>query len=485
MRPHAGFLLGGLCICAAQAERDDSFYWATTVITETVWTICAAQETATVFEQGPFSTSIVLANAVLTGITVQPASSPTSCYSLPTPASSLDVIAFAARQASTSSNATASNPLFFYLGDNATSPEYVGTLLNGTQCLLDISPNASAAGRVALMLAGGESLVFDQTGMHHYNGGCDAVSSVTIANFSSQIMAIVDSPDLPTLSDIPQTGKMKRQLPETNFTVVVQIDDAINGQLLKPQVSFGPSPCTLLTQSEVGRWQTLIWTCQRPGANSSEKTCEAKFHNWFNPDPVAPSPGAGSTNNGTDLFNHLPGFMSKLGHSITSLFPGLSPALLQAVGWLKTARRAVLNAAEFGGDELCLVLHAMDEYTLVLSDPGLPTPHTIGVYVSPPVPTISDTMALWTSRITKEPPRAVLPKVTGFPSVTETSFTPVSFQFTRLTALFGLEPVVAGMNPTSEARAGGGDSDEPMAATTTTVYVMATPDGTLSTMSLP
>ncbi|KAK3335207.1 hypothetical protein B0T19DRAFT_446945 [Cercophora scortea] len=426
MRLHAGFVLGGLCICAAQAERDDSFYWATetVLITETVWTICAAQETATIYEQGPFSTSIVLANAVLTGITVQPASSPTSCYSLPTPASSLDIVAFAARQAPSSSNTTASNPLFFYLGDNATSPEYVGTLINGTQCLLDISPNASAAGRVALTLSNGESLVFDQTGMHHFDEGCDAVSSVTIANFLSQIMAVVDSPKQSAAADFRQTRWMKRQVPETNFTVVVQIDDATNGQLLRPQVLFGPSPCTLLTQSEVEGWQTLIWTCQHPGANSSEKTCEAKFHNWFNPDPVAPSIGAGSSNNGTDLFNHLPSFMSKLGHSITNLFPGLSPALLHALSWLKTARRAVLNAAEFGGDELCRVLHAIDEYDLVLSDPGLPSPHTIGVYVSPPVPTISDTMASWTSRITKEPPRGVLPTVTGFPSVTETSFIP-------------------------------------------------------------
>ena len=82
----------------------------------------------------------------------------------------------------------------------------------------------------------------------------------------------------------------------------------------------------------------------------------------------------------------------------------------------------MLHAADVGGGELCEVLHALDEYDLILSDPGLPSLHTIGNYHSPPLPTITEVFESHTTSITKEPPRQVVPTETSFPNVTETSF---------------------------------------------------------------
>ena len=80
--------------------------------------------------------------------------------------------------------------IFFYVGSNATVPEYVGTDLDGSHCLLDISSNALAADRVALALTSGESLVFSQDGMHHFGAACNSASSVAIGDFLDRMVSI-------------------------------------------------------------------------------------------------------------------------------------------------------------------------------------------------------------------------------------------------------------------------------------------------------
>ncbi|KAK0732400.1 hypothetical protein B0T21DRAFT_195404 [Apiosordaria backusii] len=149
------FILLFCALVEANGDPDPQYWTATTVVTETVWTMCTAEETETVDPKLPINlldskltctqvfenikvaltTSIILPNAILTSVVVEPPASPTSCYSLPTPISSLDVIAFAANQITTDSS-KASDPVFFYVGNNATSPEYVGTLIDGNRVLL-------------------------------------------------------------------------------------------------------------------------------------------------------------------------------------------------------------------------------------------------------------------------------------------------------------------------------------------------------------
>ncbi|KAK3382119.1 hypothetical protein B0T24DRAFT_685890, partial [Lasiosphaeria ovina] len=425
----------------AGAQIDTSpWIWATMVVTETVWTICAAEETTTIFEQGPVSTSIILANAVLSDITIQPASSPAWCYSLPTPLSALDAIALSVDRASPTATSTASvadeDAVFFYVGDNATAPEYVGALVDGSPFLLDISSNASAAGHVALVSsATGETLVFDAAGMHRFAPGCVAVSSVLVAGFMDQMVDIVSQMpvtqsnifgrDSVAVAQKLARSKSVQKMAETNFTVVVEVDDIIDALLREPHVFFGPSECNFLSRDDKagGDWAVLSWTCQFPGANSGEKACEAAFHSWLEPGGTIATSTVIPISNGHDLFLCLPQFVRAAGAPLTDLMPGIDAQLQRGLGWLAhAAQAAVVDAAEAGGKALCRVLHAADEYPVLFSDPGIGAAHTIAMYVSPPVPTIVETLASRTTRVTREPPRAVIPAVTAFPNVTVPSF---------------------------------------------------------------
>ena len=366
-----------------------------------------------VYEEAPcpLTTSIVFPDAVLTGVTIQPASSPSSCCVLPTPSASLKLIAF-------EPNATDVDSIYFYTNTNATSPYYVGTLVDGSRCLLDLSPEALAAGRLAAHLSNGESVVFDETGLHHYGAGCNTTTSVTISDFLAQLAGLPDAQP-------PADGRVRRRdLPETNFTVAVQVAAAIDPFLHDPKVAFGDSPCTFIDIQNITEWDIHSWTCQYPGANSSEKSCEERFHSWFKPDTPSPT-GTGLDQTGNALFNFVPRLVSRVGNNLADIFPGISEPLQHGLTWLNNAHNAVLHAADVGGGELCEIIHEFDEYDLILSDPGLPSLHTIGNYHSPPLPTITEVFESHTKRITKEPPRQVVPTETSFPSVTETSFSEI------------------------------------------------------------
>lgn len=421
------------------AQGDNGTYClATSWITETLLTACGVLETTTVRSQRrarkkgtsltmpgtqvyeavpcPVTTSIVLPDAVLTGVTIQPASSPTACCFFPTPSSSLKLIAF-------EPNATDVDPIYFYASNNATSPYYVGTLVDGFRCLLDLSPEALAAGRLAAYLSNGESIIFDETGMRYYGASCNTTTSITISDFLTQLAGLPDVP--PSAGADPRGRKVtKRNLPETNFNVAVQVAAAIDLFLHDPQVAFGDSPCTFVDIQNITEWDIHSWTCQYPGANSSEKSCEEKFHSWFKPDSPSPSEtGLGQTGNA--LFNFVPRLVNRIENHFADLFPNISEPLQHGLAWLNNAHNAVLHAADVGGGELCEILHVLDEYDLILSDPGLPSLHTIGNYHSPPVATITEVFESHTKRITKEPPRQVVPAETSFPNVTEVSFSEI------------------------------------------------------------
>ncbi|KAK4231668.1 hypothetical protein QBC38DRAFT_465260 [Podospora fimiseda] len=101
-----------------------------------------------------------------------------------------------------------------------------------------------------------------------------------------------------------------------------------------------------------------------------------------------------------------------VGGSLTNLLPGVSTDMQTGMKWLSAAQNAVIDVAELGGESVCEVLHAVDEYKLVMRDAGLREKggqHTVGAYVSPPLDTVVGTLASHTTRMTKMPPRAVVP----------------------------------------------------------------------------
>ncbi|KHE89322.1 hypothetical protein GE21DRAFT_1322038 [Neurospora crassa] len=300
-----------------------------------------------VYEEAPcpLTISIVLPDVVLTAVTIQPASSPTACC------------------------ATDVDKIFFYTNNNATSPYYVDTLAHGFRCLLDLSPEALAAGRLAAYLSNGESIIFDETGMHYYGAGCNTTTSVAISNFLAQLAGL---PDASPSSGADQRGRRirKRDLPETNFTVAVQ---------------------------NITEWDIHSWTCQYPGANSSEKSCEDKFHSLFKPgSPSLSGPGLDQTGNA--LFNFVPRLINRVEKNIANLFPGISEPLQHGLAWLNNAHNAVLHAADLAHHwELPLAAGSNNHR---------------GVRVP-------------SRKITKEPPRQVVPTETSFPNVTETSFSEI------------------------------------------------------------
>ncbi|KAK5653959.1 hypothetical protein OQA88_7635 [Cercophora sp. LCS_1] len=404
-------MLAAMLLSLSQADTSP-WYWATTVITETVWTFCGADTSVSTPgalgcgatlpsqapEQGPITTDIVLDGVSLVSITVQPVSSPTSCYSLPVPASSLKAIAFSADQSD-------DPPIYLYLGDNETTPAYIGTVIDGEGAFLDLSSNTSAAGNIVLTLSTGESLVFDAHGLHHFNADCDSASSVVITNFLDQIGSMHTNLTSPLVQ--------RDVSPGTNFTVTIQVDDLVDSQLQWPQLAFGSSTCDFISRQSSNTWDNLTWTCNYPGANSSVVACQRSFRTWLPHSRFVPA----------KLITNLPPFLSQFSAPLGSLIPNLSQPLQQGMAWIETAQKAALMASEKGGDMVCDVLHALDQYEILFSDPGLgPVPKTIGVYRSPPVPTIVGRVASRTPRMTQEPPRQIVPTVTGFSSVTATSF---------------------------------------------------------------
>ena len=191
---------------------------------------------------------------------------------------------------------------------------------------------------------------------------------------------------------------------------------------MEPQLSFGPRGCTLVEQQLGTKWSNFTWMCDFPGANSSVKKCADSFRSWLLPSFLPSEAKRNELFGNETLFNVLPRFLDDAHDSIVSLFPNMSQPLVDGLEWITKAHAAVLEAGAGAAHALCSALHQGDQYGLLFTDPGLSSTHTVGVYHSPPVPTIVGQMASRTTRMTREPPRVVVPTVSGFPPVTATSF---------------------------------------------------------------
>lgn len=385
--------------------------------TQTIWTTCGCAEPS---PTTPVSTCIDLGAATLTGITIQPSSSPARCYQLPTPLSALEPMALPVNQIL---DTDATDPVFFYVGDNGTAPQYLGSLIGSSSCLLDLSYEASCAGRLAMTLPGGHSLVFDRSGIQIFGSACDAVSTLSIDNFWQQVVDITGIPPL----YFPSRQLRRRSQAETNFTVQVQVDKASASILQSPEVDFGQSPCHFQAAIPGDQYDTMSWTCQYPGPLSGEKQCEAAFNAWLS---NAPDDPVGSPGNLSDFLNIISPFLSQAGSPIASLLPReLSDTVLQGLQWLgSTAQGVAAEAVELSGMSICQVIHAADEYNLVLYGNTLVGTRTMGAYVTLPTQTIvANLVNTPREQPTREPPRIVQPDVTTFPIQTDSTFWPLIF----------------------------------------------------------
>jgi hypothetical protein len=131
-------------------------------------------------------------------------SSPASCYSLPTPISSL-VIA----SNNLTTNTSLNSPISIYVGQNGTTAYYYSLIVNGTTYLYDITnPN-----QIAITSSNGQSLLVNTTGFYIFGANCNGALAVNIANFAQQINTLSNTTSLTRRS----RGLSKRR--ETSFVV--------------------------------------------------------------------------------------------------------------------------------------------------------------------------------------------------------------------------------------------------------------------------
>lgn len=387
---------------------------AYTIYTETVWTTCPA---------APLTTQIPFGIAALTGVTVQQPSSPMSCYSLPTPVSNLTPAALPLDQILQNADMTAdSNPVFFYLGKNGTSPHYLGTFIEGSQSLLDLSEEASRSGHLAITVPGGSSFVVNRNGFHLFSPDCAAVTSLDVESFWAQIVNLTTAPASVPLQ--PRLMRKRAIQDEAPFAVQVRVEK--NTEALQPSVLFGQSPCDLQGVTPGPNFDTMNYNCQYPGTNSTEKQCERAFTAWLQRSPIDPT---GAPGNLSDFLNLVSPFLAQSGGSIAALLPqtgNMNDIISRSLQWVGTTAQAVANQAiELSGLSLCAALHATDEYELTFRNSTVT--HTIGAFVQLPTDTFVMDLVASKPSPTQEPPRLQQPGITNFPLVTGQSFPPVEW----------------------------------------------------------
>lgn len=406
-------------------------YLATTTVLETVFAYCRLDPSSSPSSSSssppsptcPSSTEIVLPHASLTGITINPPSSPSSCYSLPTPTSALEAAGFLSADAASFDPSTQTDPIFFYLGDDATCPQYMATVINASRYLLDLSGAASAAGQVALSVPGGGSIVFDGQGIHVFDPLCRSATSLTVDNFFEQMVSIADTPAPSPPCQARHVRRddllQGRDASQSDFTVLLQINKTMTGSLATDDldVTFGASPCTSASTSTNNDSRIQVFTCQYPGAESAQTACQARFNDWLGSGP-ATGRSSNRPSSAGEIFTYLGPLLNKTGPTLANLIPSLGAKLATGLDWLgNTARQAIDEAVDVGGSAICEAVHALDQNPLVLSDPGGSTTSTIAVFGSPLAPTITQVLGL-AERGYTAPPRLVDPKITNFPLVT-------------------------------------------------------------------
>ncbi|CAN8101650.1 unnamed protein product [Discula destructiva] len=345
--------------------------------------------------------TIALNSASLTGVTLLAPRSPTSCFTIPTPAASLDLIAVAVVP---QDDYDVSNPILLAFGDNGTTPQYISAMASGNPYILNLSPDNDVVGQLGLEIPGGDALVFDGSGMSLYTGHCSTVTQVLVADFFAQLGSLAGRPSRgPTPS-----GHGKRQSVGSGpFTVEVAVDSYLSTASFSPNLTFGDSQCTLQLNEKGPDTINITWFCTYPPPTGGEASCQSNIDSWFN-DMTAPSTKPGNT---TEVLATISPFLGLAGDSILDLFPGSDPALALGFTFMRQAEKAARRAVGYVGPAACAVMHAFDSDDLVVKDSGPLGTQTLGSYMTAPPPSIAINLAASaTAAIVNIPRRKVNPK---------------------------------------------------------------------------
>ena len=192
-----------------------------------------------------------------TGVNVQVYANQTSCYGLPTPTSGLIPLSLDQLNLNPPIDGT------LFLADDESQLDYIsGADANDITYLFDVTDLSSY---LAMVDPNGNSIYLSATGIILATADCSLVIDIEIDNFLQQIAALAPPATPP--------ARRVRKRTETPFTVSVDVTDQCEDPVtdLTPGLSFGPTPCTLVSAVS-GTWD---WTCNFPGAKSPVGLCEA------------------------------------------------------------------------------------------------------------------------------------------------------------------------------------------------------------------
>ncbi|KUI57363.1 hypothetical protein VP1G_04683 [Cytospora mali] len=323
--------------------------------------------------------AIALSSVYLTGVTVLAPRSPTSCFALPTPSSSMDLVAVAVNP---QDHYDLSNPMLFSFGENATNPQYIGALASGDPYVLDLSSDNPVTGQLGLQIPGQNALVFDGSGMSLFAANCTSLFQVVIENFYSQLGA---------MSGLRpgKLGKRQGYLNTTNFLVEVSVDSYLNTPYFSPNLTFGNSVCTLQTNVMGPTVENITWSCVYPPPNGGATACADRLATWLDGMSV-PSTAPQSP---TEVLATLSPFLSLAGDSVLTLFPGSDPALSLGFAFMRQVEAAAQEAVGDVGSAACNVMHSFDSDDLVIEDSGLLGTKTLGSFINEPPPSLAINLA--------------------------------------------------------------------------------------------
>lgn len=371
--------------------------------------------------------TITLSSASLTGVTLLAPRSPTSCFTLPVPTASLDLIAVAVVP---QNDYDLSNPILLAFGDNGTTPQYMSAMARGNPYVLDLSPNNDVTGQLGLQIPGENALVFDGSGMSLYTGNCSTLTQVLVDDFYSQLGSMAGRS---TRGVAAPKVKKRQSAASSAFTVEVALDTYLDTPKFSPNLTFGDSQCTLQLNKMGSETNNISWSCTYPPPTGGVAACEASLDSWLN-DMTAPST---TPRNTTAVLATVSPFLALAGDSILDLFPGSDSALALAFTFMRQAEKAAKQAVGHVGPAACEVMHAFDSDDLVVEDSGPLGTQTLGSYMTAPPPSLAINLAAAaTAAIVNIPRRKVNPK-DNFLKQIATEFKSIFGAFTHWLGGFG------------------------------------------------
>lgn len=405
--------------------------------------------------------TVALNGLSLTGVTLLAPRSPTSCFTLPTPVSSMDMLAIAVVP---ETDYNLANPMILGFGDNGTVPVYISALASGNPYVLDLSSGNAVTGQLGLQIPGDEALVFDGTGMSLYTGNCSTLTQVAIDNFYSQLRILNGG----SSSAITLKNPKRQAASTTNFTVDVAVDSYLKTSS-SPNLTFGNTRCTLQSVGVSASTDNFTWSCMYPPPMGDTAVCATSLSSWLSDITMT----SASPINSTEVLAIISPFLSLAGDSIMSLFPGADPALGLGLKFMQQVEAATKEAAVDVGASACDVLHEYDSDDLVIEDSGALGTQTIGSFMALPPPAIAINLeASATASITALPPRKANP-TDNFLKQIATDFSSIFGAFTSW--LGGLPGLL--VEETGSVRL------RPVASTPTQIMAISS-IATLATMSL-